>query len=1055
MASPPDRDAEEVRGTRQPGTRAGRGPGSRSVAALRRFLYVSLGLVGLAVAGLGAQSVAQEPPAGAVPPAPVAPPADEPAPTAPGTGEAASPAPPAAGEETPGAEPGNPAAEPAPTIGQIVVDGNARVSDTTFFSNLKVRRGDAYDERVIRQEFRRLWDLGLFDDISIESRKRGAGVVDLIFHVRDRPLISGVSYVGMKAITETAIQERLQEGKAEVRRGQPVDFSVLKHAEELITHMLGEKGYLDARVRAKLGAVAQGQRDVVFEIREGGKTKIKSIDFTGNTVFKDAQLRKVLKLTKQAFWLTSWASQKPLYHPAKWDQDAENIRTLYRSRGFLDVSVQPEVVEVESKDSRKEPHAAPDAEPAPRRTTFDPLSSIDWSQEEVEAPPPPPPPPGETEKEKEKRLKKEHEARKSQEKPKKRWVYLTVPIVEGTAYKLGTLDVEGNNVFSDREVLARFPLRSGMVYNDSLVKLATKRIEDDYGERGYFYVSIDPQTAKHDGVADLRLSITEDRKYAVDRIEFVGNTSTRDAVLRREFRLPEQTLFNVKAMRLGVRKIAQLGYWTVGGDPDVQPDPESGKVRIEVNGTESSRNEIQVGGGISGIDGGFFQGSYSTRNFLGRGEVLSAFLQTGQTGSRYALNFTEPWFMGRPYSLGFSLFRRTTTYTGFKREGTGGAINFGRLLGSFSRIDMVYGLEDITFVPTSIQYGTQTTTSTTSSILGVYTLDTRNNFFRPTHGYRFLTSLEYAGGFLGGDNDFYKFRQDATLYLRGFLRRHYAALNVSYGFVQEHGNSLDVPTYERYFLGGERSLRMFPIRSVSPIRRDEDLNQNGRIDRPEDRSPNGTLDPCEDLNGNGVFDPNEVDRGNCVLDPSEDANGNFILDTEDMNHNNTLDPGEDLNGNGQLDTEDDNGNGVLDFSEDTPDGLFTPYCPADDLNMNGVRDDGELDRGDCRLGAGEDTNGDGVLGTVLPGGTQYLQFNAEYAIPLNDTVEFAMFYDVGNAYDDGEKVSLSNMRVDYGIELRFFLPIFQAPLRLIYGFIDNPLPGEDPSNFIFSIGTTF
>lgn len=86
---------------------------------------------------------------------------------------------------------------------------------------------------------------------------------------------------------------------------------------------------------------------------------------------------------------------------------------------------------------------------------------------------------------------------------------------------------------------------------------------------------------------------------------------------------------------------------------------------------------------------------------------------------------------------------------------------------------------------------------------------------------------------------------------------------------------------------------------------------------------------------------------------------------------------------------------------------------------------------------------------------QFLQFNAEYAIPITDTVEFALFYDAGNAFDDGQRVSLQDMRVDYGIEMRFFLPIFQAPLRLIYGFIDSPRSGEKTSNFIFSIGTTF
>ncbi|HZN03254.1 MAG TPA: POTRA domain-containing protein, partial [Candidatus Polarisedimenticolia bacterium] len=589
-----------------------------------------------------------------------------------------------------------------------MVDGNVRVSDAAFFSNIRLRTGTPYDEEEVRREFRRMWDLDLFDDIAVESRRRPDGTVDLIFHVRDRPLLGSVVFTGMKAITETSILERLQQGKAEVRRGQPVDFTTLRHAESLIGHMLAEKGYLDARVKARLGPVAQGQRDVTFEIHEGAKTKIKEIDFVGNTVYSDGELRKTLKLTKQAFWLTSWASSKPLYHPAKFDQDAEGIRTAYRSRGYLDVVIQPEVVEIESEVDRKERQEAgapaPDAKAPPQRVAFDPMVFQDLEEEPIEAPPPPPP--GETEKEKKKRLKKEAKAREQQTSgPKKRWVYLTVPIVEGRPYRLGSVEIEGNTVFSDRQVMARFPLRGGMIYNDALVKAATKRMEDDYGEVGYFYVSIDPQVRKHDGIADLSLEITEDRKYFVDRIDFSGNDSTRDSVLRREMRLQEQQLFNVKLMRLGVRKIAQLGYWQVEGDPVVTPEQESGQVQIKVQGTEASRNEIQVGGGVSGLDGGFFQGSYSTRNFLGRGEVFSAFLQTGQRGSRYALNFTEPWFLGRPWSLGFSLFRRQAVYTGYRREGQGGAVNFGRLLGAFSRFDVAYTLEDITFVPTSAAFG--------------------------------------------------------------------------------------------------------------------------------------------------------------------------------------------------------------------------------------------------------------------------------------------------------------------------------------------------------------
>ena len=932
---------------------------------------------------------------------------------------------PGSGGTSPGG-PGDPfrVGGPAQTIGQIVVDGNVRVSDSAFYNSLRIKPGEAFDEKAIADEFRRLWSLNLFEDIVVESRQREDNVVDLIFHVRDRPLVSNVAFVGMKAVTESNIHERLGQAKAEVRRGQPVDFSLLRKAEGAIGQLLAEKGYLQAQVHARLTPVHQGQREVTFHITEGGKTKIKKIDFIGNTVFKDRELKKMLKMTKEAFWLTSWASSKPLYHPAKLDQDAEGIRTAYKSSGYLKVLLKPEVVESEAEYEyrRKLDRAEKTGSPPPPDEPMEEEADIIW-----EEPEPAPPPPDETEKARKKRVKAELKAKKEAKKVPKRWVYLTIPLEEGDQFRVGTIEIEGNRVFSDPEVLARLPLRKGMIFNDSALKFGVKRLEDDYGERGYFYVSIDPQVTKKDKVADLRLEVTEDKKYSVDRIEFSGNTTTRDKVLRREMRLMEEELFNVRLLRLGTRKIGQLGYWQVGQDPVVKPLPNEAKVDIEVQGIEANRNEIQVGGGVSGLEGGFFQGSYSTRNFLGRGEILSTFIQTGSRTNRYSINFTEPWFLGKPWTLGFSIFQRQTKFVDFTQDSTGGNIFVGRLLGNFSRFDLGYSLQDVT-VDGDPGSGVRNASAVTSSVSTVYTFDTRNNFFRPTRGVRLQSVLEYAGGLFGGDNEFVKPRVDATLFLPGLRRRHYIGLNASYGYVRALGDT-DVPVYERFYLGGERSLRIFGTRTVGPVRRDKDLNSDGRINFPEDRVPNGVFDACEDLNGNGVQDPNETDWGNCRLDAAEDLNGDFILDTEDLNRNGVLDPGEDANGNGILDSEDVNGNGVLD--------------PGEDLNGNGALD------------PGEDTNGDGVFGTVFPGGNQYLQLNAEYAMPLSDTVEFVLFYDAGNAFDDDEGLSLSNMRVDYGFEMRFFLPVFQAPLRLIYGYLQNPRPGEDASNFIFSIGTTF
>ncbi|MCZ6695824.1 MAG: BamA/TamA family outer membrane protein, partial [Acidobacteria bacterium] len=853
----------------------------------------------------------------------------------------------------------------------------------------------------------RLWRLNLFDDISVESRRRASGESDLIFHVVDRPLISNVAYVGMDAVTESDIRERLSQADAEVRRGQPIDFSVMRRAEAAIEHLLGERGYLQARSRARLTPINQGQQEVTFYIREGAKTKIRKINFVGSSVFKDRALRKMLKVTKEAFWLTSWASQKPLYHPAKLDQDAENIRNTYHAAGYLDVVIKPEVVELESEVKQRENEEKRRTneeklltatvvggglgEPAVTDDLFAVEEDDDfwegWEAVETRRP-------DETEEEHRDRVEKELKKRKKADKKNsKRWVHLTIPIEEGVQYEVGRIAIEGNTVFSNAEILARLPLRTGMIFNNRALKLGTKLIEEEYGARGYFYVSLNPRIEKHEDIADLTLEVTEDKKYFVDRIEFSGNTTTRDKVLRREMRLHEEELFNVRLMRLGMRKIAQLGYWQVGSDPVVKPRGDQAKVDIEVQGIESNRNEIQI----------------------------------GSLADRYSINFTEPWFLGRPWTLGLSLFSQQSDFIGFRRSGTGGRVLLGRLLGNFSRFDVAYGFEEITFDPTDPTFGSSTV-STTSSLTTIYSYDTRNNFFRPTRGTRISTSVEYAGGFLGGDNYFIKPRLDGTIYLPGLRRRHYLGLHMGLGYV-EGFDGRAVPTFERFFLGGERSLRVFRTREVSPVRSDVDVNGNGLIDFPEDRNPNGVFDPCEDLNGNGVQDPGEFDRGNCVLDPPEDLNMNGILDTEDLNRNGVLDPGEDVNGNGLLDSEDLNGNGLLDFGED--------------VNGNGVLD------------PGEDTNGDGIFGTVLPGGNRYVLFNAEYSIPLSSTVEFALFYDAGNAFDDHEDISIDNLRVDYGIEMRFYLPVFQAPLRLIYGIIQDPRRGEDASNFIFSIGKTF
>src|SRR4029453_10746789 len=154
----------------------------------------------------------------------------------------------------------------------------------------------------------------------------------------------------------------------------------------------------------------------------------------------------------------------------------------------------------------------------------------------------------------------------------KKWIYVTVPVHEGTQYKIGTLSLGGNKAFTGEEIFSRIRVVAGGGYTEGAVKPGLGRIQLDYGEKGYFYVTANQVVERQgDQVADLKIEINEDKQYRINTLEFHGNTSTRDKVLRREIPVAEEDLFDLKRFRLGLRKINQLGYWQIAGDASIRP----------------------------------------------------------------------------------------------------------------------------------------------------------------------------------------------------------------------------------------------------------------------------------------------------------------------------------------------------------------------------------------------------------------------------------------------------------------------------------------------------
>jgi len=836
------------------------------------------------------------------------------------------------------------------TIEEIIPRGLSRMHPQAFLHALGAKPGDPYNEEFLRERFKALWRGGWFEDIVFEVEDGEQGGKVLVIKVKERPVLTSVTYEDNSVATRTAIEDRLAERDVSLKLGKPLDMGQVFFAETAIRDLMGEKGFLNAEVESDVRRVTETTRAVHFSITSGGKTRVKKIDFTGNEVFKDKKLKSQLELVQATKWYWPW-SAKNLYHPAKWDQDVTKVRDLYLNNGYLDVEVRAPIVEVVEKDGDKKTKkqkkgAEPTPEEQPDAGAYE-MSSTDELDPERQ-------------KKLEKQLLKAEKQQRKEEKAKKkvsRSVYLTVPIVEGQQYTLGEITFTGNDELPENVLRAMIPLQDGATLRNDYLAGGVDRITRIYEDRGHLYANVVRQIRRREGenIADVEISIEEDKPYYVGHIEFIGNTSTRDSVLRREMLLSEGMLFNRTALDVSQRKVNQLGYWQALAEPVVEPIEGENRVDVTIVGEEQGRNEIQVGGGYSGVDGAFFNGVYSTRNFLGRGQIVSLALQVGGRSSRYQLSFQEPWLFNKPYTFGFSIFRRDLDYgASLASESTGFGLLLGKRLGRFSNLNLSYNYQEVkqtTFsvfspVSSSVETGTAV-----SSITPVYRFSTVNNPYRPTRGRSFDASFQIAGGPLGGDTSFFKPTVTFTQYSKA-MGKSLVAFHAQGGFIREMGsrvisnaNIQGVPRFERFWLGGDTfGPRVFETRSITPLR--------------------------------------------------------YFL-TDDR-------------------------------------GAITDVV------------------GDPRGQSGADVIDSGGIPVLIEtGGDRFYLFQTEYIIPMNEQIEFAAFLDIGDALFEDQSINLDTMRASAGIEVRFHLPIFPVPLRLIYGWPVRSLERDRTSNFTFSIGRSF
>ena len=422
-------------------------------------------------------------------------------------------------------------------------------------------------------------------------------------------------------------------------------------------------------------------------------------------------------------------------------------------------------------------------------------------------------------------------------------VKITIPVKEGEIHTFGDVTVSGNTVFTNDQIIGNWPLKKGETLRRKPIQTRVDAFGEAYRMRGYIYAYVDPEFVKKaDNVVDVHMHVFEGDQFRLGRLEFEGNTTTKDKVLRREIFLEEGSIMDMETFKQSLYKLGQLGYFKVTENPDFKVNPDSKTVDILVKGNEEGKNDVQFGGGYSEGGGFFIQAQFSTRNFLGEGENFSLGYQRGRRTNFFSISYADPWFMDTPNSLGISLYNQQQTPPrsfGYEVTGKGGTVAYGYRLRRFDSLSLLYGFDkshyrtDVNEIPDAngnIPIGiSQILDFTTSTIVPSYRYDSRDHPFDPTRGSRITLAAAYAGGPLGGTVEMLKPTIGLTRMFK-LSRKTSLSLNAEGGYIKPFGdncaytyeeltkeiNQLCVQDRDRFIVGGEFSVRGFQYGTLGP-----------------------------------------------------------------------------------------------------------------------------------------------------------------------------------------------------------------------------------------------
>lgn len=641
-------------------------------------------------------------------------------------------------------------------ICDVAVSGLKNIRTKTVTKAAHSKKGELYERYTVSDDIRDISALGNFDQVEIDispmagTRKEKETGEEYPCH--------RVTYL----VQEKPIFDRLTyEGRKHLGKGaitqamtlklkDPFNEAKLQTDLDRIKAKYAEKGYINADVKYELTQDEKlGVVYVKLIINEGDRVRVKAVNFTGEET-PELPAEKILKK----------ASNRPgkVFKPQNLQKDWVKMTLYGRNEGYSEFAL-----------------SAPD---------------ISMNDAKTEA-------------------------------------TITYNLTEGEKVDFGTVSFEGNNVFTQEELNKQVYFRDGHLYNQKDFDDTITTIQEQYANKGYLQVRVNPVKTIENGKLNITFDISEGHIFYIDHVDVTGYENTKKYVFTRELSIHPGDLYDNEKIRRSQTKILNLGFIN-DVQIDLQPTADPQKVDLGFNVVEGRPGMFTAGLAMSSMDGLYGEVSINHMNLFGRAQRLSLRTLFGKEILDYTVSWSTPWIYDKPTSLGVDLFN-TRRYRSFSTENQaytekrlGGRIKVGPRFNddiyqlsfgySFENID-IYDIDPL-FVcqpgqdPSKCIAKGKTNMSTLSAD---FAIDTRDNIWDPTRGWRNSIGLALAGGPIGGDLDLWYLNARSifnhTVWNVGGNYPIVFVLSNKFGSVQAYGRTTEVPPYEKFFLGGADTIR--------------------------------------------------------------------------------------------------------------------------------------------------------------------------------------------------------------------------------------------------------